>query len=86
MIDFRKRVKELCAAQGITQIELARRMGITHISLNKTLRGEYPQLKTLENIANALCVDITELFNVPEQKAEPVVCPYCGTELRIKVE
>lgn len=62
IMDFRIRIKELCQSKGITQKELADKMGISDISLNKTLRGDYPQLQTLERIANALEVDITELF------------------------
>ena len=46
-MDFRTRIKELCQERGITQKELAEKMGISDISLNKTLRGEYPQLQTL---------------------------------------
>ncbi|UVQ95108.1 helix-turn-helix transcriptional regulator [Bacteroides caccae] len=64
-MDFRTRIKELCQEQGITQKELAEKMGISDISLNKTLRGEYPQLQTLEKIANTLNVPIAELFEKP---------------------
>lgn len=61
-MDFRKRIKELCQEKGITQKELAEKLGITDISLNKTLRGEYPQLQSLEKIANALEIPISALF------------------------
>jgi hypothetical protein len=61
-MDFRTRIKELCQEQGITQKELAEKMGITDISLNKTLRGEYPQLQTLEKIAMVLNIPISDLF------------------------
>lgn len=64
-MDFRTRIKELCQGQGITQKELAEKMGISDISLNKTLRGEYPQLQTLEKIANTLNVPVAELFEKP---------------------
>ena len=64
-MDFRTRIKELCQEQGITQKELAEKMGISDISLNKTLRGEYPQLQTLETIAKTLNVPIAELFEKP---------------------
>jgi len=66
-MDFRQRIKEICQAKGITQKDLAEILGITDISLNKTLRGEYPQLQSLEKIANALNVSITELFEKPEK-------------------
>lgn len=61
-MDFRQRIKDICQDKGITQKDLAEKLGITDISLNKTLRGEYPQLQSLEKIANALEVPITELF------------------------
>lgn len=61
-MDFRIRIKELCQSKGITQKDLADKMGISDISLNKTLRGDYPQLQTLERIANALDVDLSDLF------------------------
>lgn len=61
-MNFRNRIKELCTKKGITQKELAERLGITDISLNKSLRGEYPQLQTLEKIANELDVKISDLF------------------------
>ena len=61
-MDFRTRIKELCQSKGFTQKDLADKMGISDISLNKTLRGDYPQLQSLERIANALGIDIAELF------------------------
>ena len=61
-MDFRTRINELCQSKGLTQKDLADKMGISDISLNKTLRGDYPQLQSLERIANALEVDIEELF------------------------
>lgn len=61
-MEFRSRIKELCEERGITQKELAEKLGITDISLNKTLRGEYPQLQTLEKIARQLDVEVWQLF------------------------
>ena len=74
-MDFRIRIKELCQSKGIPQKELADKMGISDISLNKTLRGDYPQLQTLERIANALKVDIAELFvrNTPDSEVNGYV-------------
>ncbi len=56
------RIKEIVKEKGLTQKDLAERLGISDISFNKTLRGKYPQLQTLERIADALDVDIVELF------------------------
>lgn len=74
-MDFRTRIKELCQSKGFTQKDLAEKMGISDISLNKTLRGDYPQLQSLERIANALEVDIAELFvrNTPDSEVNGYV-------------
>ena len=75
IMDFRTRIKELCQSKGFTQKDLADKMGISDISLNKTLRGDYPQLQSLERIANALEVDIAELFvrNTPDSEVNGYV-------------
>lgn len=75
IMDFRTRIKELCQSKGLTQKDLADKMGISDISLNKTLRGDYPQLQSLERIANALEVDIAELFvkSIPDSEVNGYV-------------
>ena len=80
-MDFRISVKRICKEKGLLQKDLADMLGITYISLNQTLRGKYPQLQTLERIADALGVPITELF----QKSNDDVfqCPKCGTTLQV---
>lgn len=80
-MDFRKRIKDLCQEKDITQKVLADRLGISDISLNKTLRGEYPQLQSLEKIANALGVALNDLFAEPAE--DTVTCPHCGGKIRI---
>lgn len=85
-MDFRKKIKEICQEKGITQKELAERLGITDISLNKTLRGEYPQLQSLEKIANALEVSISALFEeerLPDD-TNTITCPKCGTKFKME--
>ena len=63
-MDFRTRIKELCQGQGITQKELAERIGLSAVGLSKAINGN-PTKDTLEKIANALNVRITELFEEP---------------------
>jgi transcriptional regulator with XRE-family HTH domain len=87
-MNFREKVKEVCEAKGITQKELAERLGITDISLNKTLRGDYPRLQSLELIAKALDISIKELFPNETDDSKPIVseyvtCPACGAKLKI---
>lgn len=59
------RVKEICKEKGITQKALAELMGVAEVSLSRSIKGN-PSLETLEKIANALEVDIIELFSARE--------------------
>ncbi|MBV4225843.1 helix-turn-helix transcriptional regulator [Parabacteroides distasonis] len=58
------RVKEICKEQGITIGELADKMQMVRESLSRAINGN-PTLETLEKIANALGVPVTELFEKP---------------------
>ena len=54
-------VKEVCKEKGLTIQDLADKMEMKRESLSRAINGN-PTLETLERIANALEVDITELF------------------------
>jgi transcriptional regulator with XRE-family HTH domain len=89
-MNFRERIKEICKQRGITQKELAERLGITDISLNKTLRGDYPRLQSLELIAKELGVPIKELFSDSEDadlevaNSKCITCPKCGAKFKME--
>lgn len=83
-MEFRNRIKDICKEKGITQKELALKLGVSDISLNKTLRGDYPQLQTLEKIADALEVKIIELFESSEKSN--FKCPHCGGDINIEIK
>lgn len=55
------RVKEICKTKGITQKELAEKIGVAEMSLSRSINGN-PTLSTLESIASALGVEVSELF------------------------
>ena len=55
------RVKEIAKAHGISITELAERMGIRQESLSRAINGN-PTLSTLESMADALNVSVSELF------------------------
>ena len=58
------RILEICKQAGITQKELAERIGLSAVGLSKAINGN-PTKDTLEKIASVLNVRITELFEEP---------------------
>ena len=81
------RIKELLKQKGTTAKELALQIGISEGALSKSLSGN-PTLGTLQKIATALNVDITELFKTSDKVggSSHLVCPHCGTHLHITLE
>lgn len=77
-MDFR--IKEICKAKGVLFKDLAKEVGITDVGLRQSLRGN-PTIGTLEKIASALGVSLSELFEQP--KCGVIVCPHCGKPINI---
>jgi len=75
------RVKELCKEKGILFKSLAQQIGITDVGLRQSLQGN-PTIGTLEKIAAALGVEVTELF-APTPK-NTITCPKCGAVLSLE--
>lgn len=73
------RIKEILKGKGMTQKELAQKMGVAEISLSRSINGA-PTLTTLEKIADALGVEVSELF-APSRIV--IRCPHCGALLEI---
>lgn len=83
------RVKEILKAKGVTQQGLADMLGVTKISVAKTLTGN-PTQQTLEKIATALDVPMWQLFASPGEVVKEITggdrCPHCGQPIRIRIE
>jgi len=62
MAAIRLRVKELRTRRGGTQRELARRAGVRHATIVSLERGASPRLDTLEKLARAFGVKVTQLL------------------------
>lgn len=60
--ELKKRIQYLCKEKGITQTQLAMRIGITRATLSDNIGGDM-RLSTIERIANALDVRMSDLFN-----------------------
>ena len=73
-------VKEICKRKGLTLKELASKLNVTSGALTLSLKG-YPNTKTLENIARALQVPISALFEA--ESTNTIVCPHCGKSIHL---
>lgn len=81
------RIKELIREKGYTQQQFADKLGINRVTLNYHLNGK-PSYPTLENIAEALGVEIWELFTTREEilakSPGEITCPYCEKRFSLK--
>lgn len=86
------RIKNLIKEKGFTQEQFAQKMGVTRMSLVKTLSGN-PSYETFQRIAEALGVEMWELFKskseiveeIEEEKKNTVPCPYCGRDINVSL-
>ena len=79
------RIKEVIKEKGMTITELADKMGINRVNLSNMVNGN-PTVETLNKIAGALEVPVTELFEQPKSGTASITCPYCGKNINIKAE
>ena len=79
MAKTKLRIKELLKEKGMTQVELAERLGITPISLNQQLARNTFTLDRLEEIADVFGIRVNDLFD----NTYTITCPKCGEEINI---
>ncbi len=81
------RIKELLKEKGLTQQELADKVGVSYQSMKQTLNAPSVTTSTLEKIATALNVPMWQLFASPKEiarQAKNDLCPHCGMPISIK--
>lgn len=74
------RVKEILKERGLSQKDLAGKMGVAEISLSRSINGN-PSMDTLIKIAEALDVEIGELFSAKSK--DEIICPKCGSKFKM---
>ena len=62
------KIKEVIKEKGYTVTSLAEKIGMAQVSLSRIINGN-PTVETLEKIANALNVDVRDLF-IPTKNEE----------------
>lgn len=77
-----EQVKEILRRKGMTAKELAAKLGISEGALSKSLSGN-PTLERIEQIASALDVPVSALFEAPKEGI--ITCPHCGKTINLKV-
>ena len=80
-------IKETLKQRGLTQNELAERLGINRVSLSRILSNKNDmRVSTITKIAEAIGCDVSEFFS-PEEKADntTITCPHCGAKLEINL-
>ena len=83
--DMDLRIKEVIKEKGMTITELADKMGINRVNLSNMVNGN-PTVETLNKIADALEVSVTELFEQSKPGTASLSCPHCGKSINIKAE
>jgi transcriptional regulator with XRE-family HTH domain len=79
------RIREVLKDRKITAVALAERIGIAQPSMSNIVNGKAtPSLDTLERIAGALGVSVSELIDEP--KPGNFICPNCGASLKLSAE
>ncbi len=81
IMDNEFRIAEILKGKGMTQTDLAERIGISRVGLSKAINGN-TTIATLRKIAAALDVEVSELF--APKPTNTITCPKCGTVLEVK--
>jgi len=76
------RIKEVAKQKGMQLKDIAEKMGIARESLTRTINGN-PTIDTLVKIADALEVDVIELFPQPNQNHVTGYLEYHGEVIKI---
>ena len=75
------KIKEICEEKGISVTELGRMIGLSKSSIHTIINNNNPTIETLEKIADALEVEVTDLLDKPEEDGL-MKCPKCGQKFK----
>lgn len=82
---MRLRIKEICKEKGMQMDLLAKAVDVHRVSMSLISSGKMnTTLDTLQKIADALGVPITELFE--DETKNSFLCPHCGKKITIAKE
>lgn len=68
------RIKEILDKKGMSQQELAEKIGVTSVTISNIVQGKHsPKLAILNKIADAFCINIQELFPQTNDKIQLII-------------
>lgn len=85
MANTELRIKELCKEQGITQAQLANKLGIQAVSFSQAVSRNKFNMDRLSEIADILGVEIPDLFEKTTNNSVNATCPHCGKEVIVQL-
>lgn len=77
------RIKELLKDRNLNISELAEKINVQRESLSRIVNGASTSADTLQRIASALNVHISELFEKDTPTDNIVRCPHCNGKIKI---
>lgn len=84
---LRFRIKEILSEKKMTSKELAEKMGKAPQYVSNIINGgKGASLSTLTDIADALNVEIRDLFATTnsQEESDYICCPHCGKKIKIE--
>lgn len=78
-------LKDVLKRLGMSQREVAEKMGISPSVLNMRISSGNPTLKSIEEIADAIGVSVTDLIKGNNDTTK-IICPHCGKPITISLE
>lgn len=81
-ITFMLRVKEIAKEKGLTMADVAKRMNMSQSGLSMALNRNLT-LDVLSRIADALEVEIPDLFERKKEEENTIICPKCSSKFKL---
>ena len=85
-------IREIMQLKGITNTELAKRLGVTQQAISLQITHDL-RVSKAKKIAEALEVPLSDLFKEPQLNTQQSIsttslvrCPKCGAELELSVK
>ena len=85
MANTELRIKELCKEKGITQAQLADKLGIQAVSFSQAVSRNKFNMDRLSDIADVLGVEIPDLFGNNGQ-TKTITCPHCHKSIPVEMD